>query len=587
MNFLKLIEEGREDDFKSKYSQKFSPEIVDKIINKISPKFLDWVGREVDVINFWDNFPNLVNSLNKFEKISSNLPKTDINQYKSLTELMTGISEYENRARRDVKKVEGGNVVYDDGRFFIVNPLTHESSCYYGKGTKWCTAAETNSHFNKYNEDGKLFYILDRNKATNDPLYKIALLKKFNGEVIVYDAKDESIKTLPTILGEGKYNEIMKGIDSYLQQEYSQQLKIWSDKESAQKERERLVRLETQRRQATMRRESEARREDNEWELGPDCPEVGLKAHALFKFLVESGDVEEMTNEDRNELQRINNLIEDLQAQYDADEDVRTDLLDEISDLEDERDEFESRNDVYDLIPVGTHYDLTQFEVIDSPNAEGRTYAVGDTDEMESSSYEYVEQLIDDIGYRGFNSGFAQGYIDTDAVRSHAEDVFENDVRDNPDSYFEDSDRELSRQQEEKIRMLNDRIEQTKNIIDDLGSRIGLGQDDEKIEEKIEELETLIVEYEEEIEEINENPEGEFPEDLIDDKVTSLVNDAVYDTDSYFNDFGIDWEDFIDKDEFIKGVIESDGYGNTLSTYDGNADEVYVQDQLFYVIRID
>jgi hypothetical protein len=587
MNFLKLIEEGREDDFKSKYSQKFSPEIVDKIINNISPKFLDWVGKEVDVINFWDNFPNLVNSLKKFEKISSNLPKTDINQYKGLNELMTSISEYENRARRDVKKVEGGNIVYDDGRFFIVNPLTHESSCYYGKGTKWCTAAETNSHFNKYNEDGKLFYILDRNKATNDPFYKIALLKKFNGEVIVYDAKDDSIKSLPAILGGEKYNEIIGSIDSYLQQEYSAQLKIWADKESAQKERERLVRLETQRREATMRRESEARREDNEWELGPDCPEVGLKAHALFKFLVESGDVEEMTNEDRNELQRINNLIEDLQAQYDSDEDVRTDLLDEISDLEDERDEFESRNDVYDLIPVGTHYDLTQFEVIDSPNVGGRTYAVGDTDEMESSSYEYVEQLIDDIGYRGFNNGFAKGYIDNDAVRSHAEDVFENDVRDNPDSYFEDSDRELSRQQEEKIRMLNDRIEQTKNIIDDLGSRIGLGQDDEKIEEKIEELEILIVEYEEEIEEINENPEGEFPEDLIDDKVSALVDDAVYDTDSYFDNYGIDWEDFIDKDEFIKGVIESDGYGNTLSTYDGNADEVYVQDQTFYVIRID
>jgi hypothetical protein len=44
---------------------------------------------------------------------------------------------------------------------------------------------------------------------------------------------------------------------------------------------------------------------------------------------------------------------------------------------------------------------------------------------------------------------------------------------------------------------------------------------------------------------------------------------------------------YIDKDDFIEGVISADGYGSCLSSYDGNANEEYVQDQLFYVIRID
>jgi hypothetical protein len=44
---------------------------------------------------------------------------------------------------------------------------------------------------------------------------------------------------------------------------------------------------------------------------------------------------------------------------------------------------------------------------------------------------------------------------------------------------------------------------------------------------------------------------------------------------------------FIDRDEFIKGVIEEDGYGQALNTYDGSADEVKVGDQWFYVMRID
>jgi hypothetical protein len=50
---------------------------------------------------------------------------------------------------------------------------------------------------------------------------------------------------------------------------------------------------------------------------------------------------------------------------------------------------------------------------------------------------------------------------------------------------------------------------------------------------------------------------------------------------------GLNWEDYIDKDDFIQGVIDSDGYGSCLSSYDGNSDEIYVQGQLFYVIRID
>ena len=195
MDFLKLIQEGRVDDFKAKYGQKFEPNKLNELISKIAPKYLTWIGKTFDNINFEENFPKLVEALKKFDKISTNLPKTDINQYQNLNELLTDIQTYENRNRRDVKKVEGGNVVFDDGRFFVVNPLDHNASCYYGKGTKWCTAAETDSHFKRYNEDGKLFYIIDRSKPTSDPLYKVALLRKFDGDKTYYDTKDEYVRS--------------------------------------------------------------------------------------------------------------------------------------------------------------------------------------------------------------------------------------------------------------------------------------------------------------------------------------------------------------------------------------------------------
>lgn len=587
MDFIKLIKEGRVEDFKSKYGQKFTPENADRIVANVSPKFLNWIGKTFDSINFNSNFQDLVLKLREFDKISSNLPKTDINSYKNLTELYQALNDYANRPRREARKVEGGNVVHEDDRFFVVNPLTQEASCYYGKGTKWCTAADSNHQFNQYNQDGKLFYILDKSLPTSDPFYKVALLKKFNGDMTFYDAKDETIKGGKWIAPGEKFDMIVAAIDKYLESEYSEQLKIWRDKDLAQKEKQRLERLRIQRVLREREEEAQERRIEGEWSLGPDCPEEGLKAHALLNFLTDNNDVEAWTNEDRAEVLRLQNEIERLQSEYDNSEDVRTDLLDEISDLEDEIESVsENKIDVYNIIPTGTHYDTTEFEVINA-GLDDRRYAVGDEDEMQSSSYEAVEQLIDDVGYEGFNASFARAHIDTDAVVSYAEDTYEDDVRENPDAYFDDSERMLSDEQQEKIDILNGRIEKTEGYIVRLKEQLDGTDNDESIEEKIEEMEGLTIEYSDEIEEIEGSPEGDFPDDLIDDKVQELVSDVRSDPESFMNDHGLDWEHYIDKDEFIQAVIDEDGYGHTINTYDGSSDEIRVNDQLFYVMRID
>jgi hypothetical protein len=587
MDFIKLIKEGRVEDFKSKYGQKFTPANADRIAANVSPKFLNWIGKTFDGINFEENFAKLVAALKQFEKISSNLPKTDINQYGGLTELLTSLSEYDSKSKRNIRKVQGGNVVYEDDRFFIVNPLTHEASCYYGKGTKWCTAADSNHQFNQYNQDGKLFYILDKSLPTSDPFYKVALLKKFGGDMTFYDAKDETIKGGKWIAPSEKFDTIVEVIDKYLESEYAEQLKIWRDKELAQKEKQRLEKLRIQRILRQREEEAQERRAEGEWTLDGDCPEEGLKAHALLNFLVDNNDVEVWTNEDRAEVLRLQNEIEDLQVQYDNSDDVRTDLLDQISDLEDEIESIsENKIDVYNIIPTGTHYDTTEFEVINA-GLDDRRYAVGDDDEMQSSCYEAVESLIDDVGYEGFNASFARSYIDTDAVVEYAEETYEDDVMNNPESYFDDSERMLSNKQKENIEILKSRIEKTESYVSRLEDDLDGGDNDDVIQDKIDELNDLITEYQDEIEEIENDPEGDFPDDLIDDKVQDLVSDVRRDPEWFMNDFGLDWENYIDKDEFIQGVIDTDGYGHTINTYDGSEDEVYVNDKLFYVMRID
>ena len=584
MDFLKIIQEGRVDDFKAKYSQKFGGENINKIISSVPQKYLDWVGKHMDGVNFEDNLSKVSEALNKFVKISSNLPITDLYQYKNIGQLLSALAEYEGRQRRVVKKVEGGNVVYDDGRFFVVNPLTHDSSCYYGKGTKWCTTADSDHQFNRYNQDGKLFYILDRSAPSDNKYYKVALLQKFDGDRTYYDALDATTNS-GWIFGTNKLNEILSSVDEYIKETYPEQVKIFTDKELARKERERLEKVRLAQILRQRQAQAQERRENGEWDL-PDADETGLKAHALLRVLEIEGDIEVMTNQDRGEIARIENEITRLQAEYDNDGEVRQDLLDEISELEDELTELQNKIDVYNIIPTGRYYDASEFEVIGAPELEDRRYVVGDESEMETSSYEYLEQLLDDIGFEAFRLEFVKQYIDEDAVISYAEDLYNQDVYDSPDSYLDDSERMLSRQQEEMITILEAKIEKYRELVSKLEGELD-GENDEDIEERIDELNENISEMESEIEEIKDDPEGDFPDELLEDIIERRLEDVKYDIEGFMNDWGLEINNYIDRDAFIKAVVDEDGYGTTLNGYDGSADEINVEGETFYVMRID
>jgi hypothetical protein len=585
MKFSEYILEGRVDDFKLKYGKKFTPDNLDKITKLVAPKYLDWVGKFFDEVGFDVKFKDLVGALKRFEIISTNLPLTDINQYKSLDELTNAIKTYDNRVRRDVKEVKGGKVVYDDGRFFVVNPLNHESSCYYGKGTKWCTAAETDTHFKSYNLDGKLFYIIDRTKPSNDPNYKVALLKKFGGDMTFFDAKDDRVD-FEGVVGNDKFQEIIGSVDKFLQEVYPEQLKLYSDAVAAKKEKERLEKLRIQQEMRAKLDDAQDRRESGVWSGDfDDMEEMGLKAHALLKWLDDYDNIEVRQPEDNAEMIRLETEIQRLDDEYDNSEDPRPELLDEKSELEDELEELKSKIDVYNIVPTGSYYEMTEFEVL-ADGYDDKVYAVGDEREVQHSAYDSLEGLIDDIGYDGFNQSFLEDYIDEDELKRYAYDYYYDDINEEPDAYLNEEDRELSDWQEEQIRIKEKTIGNLQNQIDSLEERMG-GEYDDEISEKIDELREMISDLEYEIDEIKETPEGDFPEELIEQEIKKRVDDVLYDPKSWIQDYGLDLEHFIDKEAFINGIIDTDGYGHTLNRYDGSDDEISVNGTTFHVMRID
>lgn len=588
MKFFDIIlTEGRVEDFKSKYSQRFSKEELDEIASNFMPKYLDWAGKNINRQNFNEDISKVKQLLQRFDIISSNLPKTDISQYGSTEELYNAIIEYDNRQRRNIEKIHGANVVYEDDNYLVVNPLDNNSSCYYGKGTKWCTSSSGNAQFTTYNEDGKLFYILSKKLPTDNPFYKIALLKKYNGDESYWDAQDTKI-TNNEFLNNENIIKIKNAIANYLKTEFAEQIKIFSHVESAKKEKERLERIRQQRIREERLEEANERRLDGEWELGPNCPEDGLEAHALLIYLKDQQEIDILTNEDKVRISEIEQEIERLNNQYDSNEDVELNLLDQISELEDELEEIKNKIDVYNIIPTGEFYNLTEFVVI-SENVEGNRYAVGNQDDMDKTAYNYVDNLIDDIGYDGFSESFLESNIDEESVAYHARDSYSYDLSENPESYFEDEDRMLSPQQEDRINIIKNRIERIQQSISKIEEYINLTDDEEYIDEsneKIDELDNNIAELEEEIEEMESSPEGDFPDELIDDKLNEMVSHAKRNPKEYLNEYELNYEDFIDKDNFIQEVIDADGYG-MVNSYDGDVEEIYVQKEIFYVMRID
>ena len=537
MNLSQVLLESRKDDFLRMFRDKFSDEQLKKVFTlsrQLAPnqKFLTFLGKVIPTENFDENLSKAEKVVEKFIKYQQALQQKDINQFKTLDEIITAINNHENKVRRTVKSVDGADVVYEDDRFTVVTPQTHKASCYYGAGTKWCTASMNgSSHFDNYNVDGKLFYILDKKAKSNDKYYKVALLQKYDGDKTFYDAPDKSFKD-GWILGTPEYDEIQNAIDKYINTNYQREINIFKDKEAARLERERLRRVAERRRIAQLRADADERKEEDSWNLENEPDQQALEANAVFEVMVDEYGVS----------------------------------VDE-----------EEGESIYDLIPSQyNHYDLPTFEWVGDDDT-GITFAVGTWDEVWQAAKEYMEGLWDDQGADGWSSSFIESHIDEQEVIDYFYDMFEDDVNNNYESYFDTDELPLSDEQESQVAKLKEEAEE----LDEITRNV----DDVYNEDEVELAEDRWNEIDDEITYIESDPEGEPTEEQIEDMVNSRVNDVMYDMMASMTDYGLDISDYVDKDALFESAIDSDGVGNSLSSYDGVDNEVMIGDTWYHVFR--
>jgi|TARA_B110000908_G_scaffold127736_1_gene149897 hypothetical protein len=542
MNLSQVLLESRRDDFLRMFRDKFSDEQLKKVFTlsrQLAPnqKYLTFLGNVVPTENFDESLSKAEKVVEKFIKYQQALETRDINQFKSLEEIITAINNHENKVRRTVKSVDGANIVYEDDRFTVVTPQTHKASCYYGAGTKWCTASMNgSSHFDNYNVEGKLFYILDKKAKSNDKYYKVALLQKYDGDKTFYDAPDKAF-TSGWILGTPEYDEIQSAVDKYINTNYQREINIFKDKEAAKVERERLRKVAERRRVAQLRIAADQRKEEDSWNLEGEPDQEGLYANAVFEVMVDNYGVV----------------------------------------VEDDGEEEDEREGIYDLIPSQySHYNLATFEWVGNDDT-GITFAVGTWDEVYEAAKEYQQNLWDDTGAEGWSKSFIESHIDEQQVREYFYDMFDDDVSNNYESYFDEDDLPLSDEQESQIAKLKEEAEELDEIT--------RNEDDVYNEDEVELAEDRYNEIDSEIIDIQSDPEGEPTVEQIEDVVNSRVDDAMYDIIQSMEEHMLSIDDYIDTDALFESAIDSDGVGNSLSSYDGDDNEVMIGDTWYHVFR--
>ena len=597
-----LLTEDRVSQVKEKYnipSQVWEPMVAGSAAIAKNQKYLEWIAKQWEGMvstpskvqqqriegNVWTGTLNgLLTTIEEFDRRRLQLKKKDLYQYRDRQEVIDALDDYKLERVRNIKTHEESEVVFEDDRFKVVVPQSHTASCYYGAGTKWCTASTDNpGHFTNYDKSGKLFYILDKSAPTSDKYYKVALNRTYRGGSTFYDSKDDPIPDTKNIGNIMSHPELMGTINEYFKFTYKDEIEKISEEEK-QRELERIARdaewaLRRREREIRLAQSASERRENDEWKVG-ETGTVGIMANVLMEYLVDMGEF----NGKESEISEVESQIsemrlsmeEDPQVIADPDGERAQDYGEDLNNLEEELEllKDEEQYKVYDIrYEEYDHYGLPLFEYEDA------TYAVGNDSMADEAAWDQVDSLIDDIGYDGFTGGFMEYYIDGDAVADYMEEWFYDDMNDRPEDYLDEDDRELTDEAEEKIDVIDGDIGELQEELE------GLENEDEgqEILDRIEELEN----YKEEITEDDDS--WEHTEAAKDEYVESRKTEARDDPMMFLRDWGMEdrVSDFIDKDAFIQGVLDTDGRGNGLSSYDGDEGEFRYKDEWYYIYRTD
>lgn len=180
----KLVSAASNDvSIKNKVHDYHNPLEIVKALMEIDPtkgKYTQYLAKAYAKGEFRFEDENRVrNALVEFDKKKKVLQNKDINQYKTLYDLYDAVEtapeleKSKKEAKRELKR-EGTELVLKGDNILILNLKTPEAACYYGAGTKWCTASKNNpSIFLNYVKEGPIFLIMVKDANGNTRKFQL------------------------------------------------------------------------------------------------------------------------------------------------------------------------------------------------------------------------------------------------------------------------------------------------------------------------------------------------------------------------------------------------------------------------------
>ena len=140
-----------------------------------------FIGEKVP--QFEDILSTVAESLAKFHqlKVRRRLPVElrDINRVTDILDWMEDVDEIweENELGDDkssLKSQSRADVIMDNEELRVIYPKNEQAACYYGRGTRWCTAAtQAANYFDHYNNDGPLYIVIPKKAKYDREKYQL------------------------------------------------------------------------------------------------------------------------------------------------------------------------------------------------------------------------------------------------------------------------------------------------------------------------------------------------------------------------------------------------------------------------------
>jgi len=157
-------------------------------------QYTPWIAREYikGKIRRLEDLSRIKNSLELFHKYKNTNAFKELFKYnvgfndisKLSADQIEGIAEkiddYIAPKDKEKDKNKGdAEVVYDGPDARVIHPKDQDAACYYGQGTRWCTAAtKGENYFDNYNRNGPLYIIIPKQPKYQGEKYQLHINEK-------------------------------------------------------------------------------------------------------------------------------------------------------------------------------------------------------------------------------------------------------------------------------------------------------------------------------------------------------------------------------------------------------------------------